>query len=69
MTWKMFLLEHWKNIDYFILSVKASGWRAYCFKTVLKIEPIGKEWETHFVGGYLCAQPLYVFVMLSCKSL
>ena len=33
------------------------------------MKPIGKGWETHLVGGYLCAQPLYVFVMLSCKSL
>ena len=33
-----------KNSDYFILSVKASGWRAYCFQTLLKMEHIRKEW-------------------------
>ena len=38
----MFLLEHWKNIDYFILSIEASGWRAYCFQTLLKIKHIRK---------------------------
>ena len=42
MTWNMFLLEHWKNNDYFILSVKVSGWRAYCFQTLLKMEHIRK---------------------------
>ena len=31
-----------KNSDYFILSVKASGWRAYCFQTLLKMEHIRK---------------------------
>ena len=25
MAWNMFLLERWKNSDYFILSIKASG--------------------------------------------
>ena len=43
MTWNMFLLEHWKNSDYFILSVKAFGWKAYCFHTSLKMEHIRKS--------------------------
>ena len=65
MTWNMFSLEHWKNIDHFILSIKASVWRAYCFQTLLKMEPIGKEWGAHLVGGYLCAQPLLPVLFLS----
>ena len=66
MTWNMFLLEHWKNSDYFILSIKASGWMAYCFQTLLKMEHIGKGWGLNLVGGYLCAQPfLPVLSLLS----
>ena len=66
MTWNMFLLEHWKNNDYFILSVKASGWRTYCFQTLLKMEHIGKGWEgAHLVGAYLCAQPFLHVLSLS----
>ena len=52
----MFLLEHWKNSDYFILSIKASGWRAYCFQT--QNAAYWKGVGVHLVGGYLCAQPL-----------
>ena len=65
MAWNMFLLEHWKNSDYFILSIKASGWRAYCFQTLLKMEHIGKGWGAHLVGGYLCAQPRLPVLSLS----
>ena len=65
MAWNMFLLEHWKNSDYFILSIKASGWRAYCFQTLLKMERIGKGWGAHLVGGYLCAQPRLPVLSLS----
>ena len=65
MTWNMFLLEHWKNSDYIILSVKASGWRAYCFQTLLKMEHIRKGWGAHLVGGIFCAQPLLPVLSLS----
>ena len=41
MTWNIFLLEHWKNIDYCILSIKPSEGRAYCVQTLLRMEPIG----------------------------
>ena len=36
------LYWHIENSDYFILSIKASGQRAYCFQTLLKMEHIGK---------------------------
>ena len=65
MTWNVFLLEHWKNSDYFILSVKVPGWRACCFQTLLKMEHIRKGWGAHLVGGYLCAQPLLPVLSLS----
>ena len=66
MTWNMFLLEHWKNSDYFILSVTASGWRAYCFQTLLKMEHIRKGWGgAHLVAGIFCAQPLLPVLSLS----
>ena len=51
--------------DYFILSVKASGWRAYCFHTFLKMEHIRKGWGAHLVGGIFCAQPLLPVLSLS----
>ena len=65
MTWNMFLLEHWKNGDYFILSVKGSGCRAYCFQTLLKMEHIRNGWGAHLVGGIFCAQPLLPILSLS----
>ena len=65
MTWNMFLLEHWKNSDYFILSVKVSGCRAYCFQTLLKMEHIRKGWGAYLVGGVFCAQPLPPVLSLS----
>ena len=66
MTWNMFLLQHWKNNDYFILSVKASGWRAYCFQTLLKMEHIRRGGGgAHLVGGIFCAQPLLPVLSLS----
>ena len=58
MTCNMFLLEHWKNSDYFILSIEAPRWMTYCFLTLLKMEPIEKGWGAHLVGNYLRAQPL-----------
>ena len=64
-NFNMFLLEHWKNSDYFILSVKASGSRAYCFQTLLKIEHIRKGWGAHLVGGIFCSQPLLPVLSLS----
>ena len=60
MTWNMFLLEHWKNSDYFILSVKASGWRAYCFQTLLKMEHIRKGWENIYFYTYYNTRDLTV---------
>ena len=54
-----------KNSDYFILSVEASGWKAYCFLTLLKMEHIRKGWGAHFVGGIFCAQPLLPVPSLS----
>ena len=65
MAWNMFLLEHWKNSDYFILSIKASGWSAYCFQTLLNMEHIEKRWGAYLVGGYLCAQPRLPVLSLS----
>ena len=65
MTWNMFSLEHWKNSDYFILSVKVSGWRAYCFQTLLKMEHIRKGFGAHLVGGIFCAQLLLPVLSLS----
>ena len=62
---KYVLLEHWKNSDYFIPSVKASGWRAYCFQILLKMEHIRKGWGAHLVGDIFCAQPLLPVLSLS----
>ena len=42
------------------------------FSDPFKMEPIGKEWGAHLVGGYLCAQPLLPVLSLSivmCRSL
>ena len=72
MTWNMFLLEHWKNSDYFILSIKASGWRAYCFQTLLKMERIEKGWGAHLVGVISGHSPYYLFylyLLSSCRYL
>ena len=33
----------------------ASGWRAYCFQTLLKMEHIRKGWGAHLVGDIFCA--------------
>ena len=52
-----------KQYDYFILSVKASGWRAYCFQTRLKMEHIRKGWGAHLVIFH--AQPLLPVLSLS----
>ena len=62
MAWNMFLLERWKNSDYFILSIKASGWRAY-FQTLLKMEHIGKGWGAHLVFIHT-----YVYIMFYWKK-
>ena len=65
MTWNMFLLEHWKNNDYFILSVKASGWRAYCFQTLLKMEHIRRGRGLNVIGDtvYSVHSPYYLFYL------
>ena len=62
----MFLLEHSKHSDYFILSIKVSEWRAYCFLTLLKMVPIGKGWA-HLVGGLsLCTALTNCSISMYC---
>ena len=67
MAWNMFLLEHWKNSDYFILSIKASGWRACCFQTLLKMERIGKGGGGSFSWGlFLCTAQTTCSISIYC---
>ena len=54
-----------KKSNYFILSVKASGWWACCFQTLLKMGHIRKRRGAHLVGGIFCAQPLLPVLSLS----